>query len=87
MIVENHQTIVELIPWYVNGTLNEVETDRVSAHLAGCATCRAQIDAELELARQIGDPPEGLDRLEAAEQRSFEALAGRIRDSERRNSP
>jgi len=83
----NHQTIVELIPWYVNGSLNETETDRVSKHVADCAICAAEIQAELRLARGIGDPPRGLEGLEAAERRSFEALALRIRDPEHHFSP
>ena len=48
MSVTNHQTIVELIPWYVTGSLNETETDRVSSHVADCALCAAEVEAELE---------------------------------------
>ena len=79
----NHQAVVELIPWYVNGSLNEAETDRVNEHVAGCASCAAEIEAELQLARGIGNPPRGLERLEAAEQRSFETLTRGIRETER----
>lgn len=87
MIVMNHQAIVELIPWYINGSLNEVETDRVSKHVAECASCAAEIEAELQLARGIGDSISGLNRLTAAERNSSENLIRRIRDAEHQPSP
>ncbi|MCZ6855688.1 MAG: zf-HC2 domain-containing protein [Gammaproteobacteria bacterium] len=83
----NHQTIVELIPWYINGSLNEAETDYVSKHVTECASCAAEIEAELQLARSMADQPSGFDRLEAAEQRSFETLARRIKGTEQHRSP
>ncbi len=87
MIVVNHQTIVELIPWYVNGSLNETETDRVTKHVADCAICAADVEVELQLARGLANPPSGIDRLEAAEQRSLETLQRSIRDLEGHRSP
>ncbi|MCZ6853167.1 MAG: zf-HC2 domain-containing protein [Gammaproteobacteria bacterium] len=83
----NHQTIVELIPWYVNGSLNETETDRVSNHVTECEICAAEIEAELQLARGMSDPPRGLDRLQAAELRSLESLTRRIRETKQKRSP
>ena len=86
-MMANHQSIVELIPWYVNGSLNESETDRVSKHVADCATCAARIDAELQLARGIGEPPGGLHQLEAAELRSLQTLVRSIKVTEHHRSP
>jgi hypothetical protein len=37
---KEHQTISEMIPWFVNGTLGELERQRVDAHLRTCAVCR-----------------------------------------------
>jgi anti-sigma factor RsiW len=37
---KEHQAISELIPWFVNGTLGELERQRVDAHLRACAACR-----------------------------------------------
>ena len=41
--------VVELLPWYVNGTLEAEESHRVERHLAGCAPCRG----ELALCREM----------------------------------
>ena len=35
-----HQDISALLPWYVNGSLDERERQRVDAHLIECAGCR-----------------------------------------------
>ena len=35
-----HQDISALLPWYVNGSLDEGERQRVDAHLIECAGCR-----------------------------------------------
>ncbi len=35
-----HQKVTELLPWYINGTLDGVERQEVEAHLAVCAACR-----------------------------------------------
>lgn len=36
---------VERLPWWVNGTLEAAEAQRVEAHLAECATCRDELAA------------------------------------------
>ena len=33
----------QLIPWFVNGTLGELERQRVDAHLRTCAVCREEL--------------------------------------------
>ena len=40
---EDHQAISEIIPWFVNGTLGELERQRVDAHLRTCAVCRDEL--------------------------------------------
>ena len=37
-----HDSIVELLPWYVKGTLNPVEHSRVDKHLASCPECQQE---------------------------------------------
>ena len=38
-----HQEIWELLPWYVNGTLDVQEFQRVEVHLGLCALCQAEL--------------------------------------------
>ncbi len=50
----NCETAIELLPWYLNGTLEEQEQRDVREHLAGCERCRQAL-AETRLAWRIYD--------------------------------
>jgi anti-sigma factor RsiW len=71
----NCDHVAELLPWYLNGTLDEGEQGEVRVHLEGCTKCRQALD-ETRLAWRIydqhipsealvalawGETPEGLD--------------------------
>lgn len=71
----NCETAIELLPWYLNGTLGDPEQRDVREHLAGCERCRRAL-ADTKLAWRIygqhlptealvalawGETPEGLD--------------------------
>jgi anti-sigma factor RsiW len=38
---DEHRAMQALLPWFVNGTLDELQAARVETHLAGCARCQA----------------------------------------------
>jgi hypothetical protein len=44
-----HQTVQELLPWFVLDKLDEGESDMVREHLAACAQCRADVDWQRKL--------------------------------------
>jgi anti-sigma factor RsiW len=44
-----HPEISELIPWYVNGTLGELDRQRVNAHVDACAVCRDELSQERQI--------------------------------------
>lgn len=46
------QDIALDIPWYVNGTLNEVQMSRVQEHIHDCDACRMAVEEELRCARR-----------------------------------
>lgn len=48
MIEESH--VIDLIPAYALDCLDEVETNAVAAHLAGCASCRQELQRYQQLA-------------------------------------
>lgn len=69
------ENAIELLPWYLNGTLGETEQRDVREHLAGCERCRESL-AETKMAWRIydqhlptetlvalawGEEPEGID--------------------------
>ena len=65
------QRFLELLPWYVNGTLGTNDRHEVVRWLAKSAECRTELYELMSLAKRIrnqplqGDPHAGLDRLMA----------------------
>ena len=56
-----HREAQDLLPWLANGRLDGAELQRVQAHLATCATCRADLDTLCTLQDVADLPPPGLD--------------------------
>jgi len=52
-----HERAQMLMPWKVNGTLEEAEAALLEAHLAECAECRADFAAETDLRARIASMP------------------------------
>ena len=46
----DHQAAWESLPWYLNGTLEEPERERVERHVQGCVACRGELRYLRELA-------------------------------------
>ena len=58
----SHETCFELLPWYLNQTLDASEHQAVEAHLVDCAACRDEVVFLEELqssARVVTPPPIG----------------------------
>ena len=53
----------ELIPWYANGTLAVAEIQEVTAHLAGCDSCRKDLAEVLRLKGEVENTARSLPRL------------------------
>ncbi len=53
-----HNIVDRLLPWYVNGTLDAIERDRVERHLEGCERCAASLASltDIGLAVQNAGP-------------------------------
>ena len=68
----------ELLPWYVTGTLNEADTDAVEAALAARANAAALVNDEAELSRRIAGAHIGLDGVLARQSDAFERLRERL---------
>ncbi|MBB6095891.1 putative anti-sigma-YlaC factor YlaD [Povalibacter uvarum] len=48
-----HREIWNLLPWHVNGTLNERQASRVEKHLAECAECRSEYTSQQALQQHL----------------------------------
>jgi hypothetical protein len=56
-----HREAQDLLPWLANGRLDGAELQRVQAHLAICATCRADLDTLYTLQDAADLPAPDLD--------------------------
>jgi len=52
-----HAEVAALIPWYVNDTLDDGDSRRVTAHLALCAVCRDDLAVQQRIYDAIGAQP------------------------------
>ena len=80
-IPDTHAEAWALLPWLANGRLPASDREWVEAHVAQCAECRAELDAQRKVASQIGREP-AQDSSGTEEQRSFNKLWARIEASE-----
>ena len=76
---QTHRAIVELLPWYVNGTLPLNEREAVAAHLAECPDCLAESETLADLRSAVAESNE---RLPSPSDRQLDALLSRIAKEE-----
>jgi hypothetical protein len=70
----DHQEFFQLLPWYVNKTLQDGELKAVEAHLSVCLVCKRELIQLQKLAQAV--KKEGC--LDSAEQASFTRLKMRL---------
>jgi len=76
-----HDNAQLLIPWYVNGTLNETDMASVDQHLTDCQHCRTRVDDEVRIARSMHVVDDvRLARLIDSGDRHFGQLRSRLTD-------
>jgi len=79
-IPDTHAEAWAMLPWLANGRLEASDREWVEAHVAQCADCRGELEAQRKIATQIqrqASPNTG-----SEEQRSFNKLWARIEASE-----
>lgn len=69
-----HESVQLLLPWYVNGSLEEAEHRRVALHIAACRRCAAVHADEIRLAATLRQARESAPDAEAA----YRRLAARL---------
>jgi anti-sigma factor RsiW len=76
----SHQRVWELLPWYINGSLEPGERERVEAHLATCSRCREEAGLCQRTAEEIAGAGEVSPSPHPVQ---FQRLLARIDESER----
>ena len=71
-----HQEVWNLLPWYVNHSLDPAEQDFVRKHVKTCVTCRIEINQQQQLLEKIQQP----DLLQQVSQVSFAQLKKRMQE-------
>ena len=71
---QDHRNAAELLPWYVNGTLEGAELERLTRHLEACDGCSAELDQQRRLAHLLRTSEE----LAFSPQRAFKELRDRL---------
>lgn len=78
-----HQELSQLLPWYVNKTLQGSELTAVENHLTVCLTCKRELIQLQKLAQAVIQE----DSLDSAEQASFSRLIKRLHTSQQLDLP
>jgi hypothetical protein len=71
-MMTEHEDVSALIPWYVNGSISELDRQRVDSHLCACGICRDDLLVEYRVYRAMAAetaieymPAASLKRLQA----------------------
>ena len=78
-INDEHETAWQLLPWFVNGTLQAGERQLVERHMNACLICRREIGALSKLATELQHRPRNVaceNALAQLHQRMDQAPAG-----------
>lgn len=75
-----HDEVLELLPWFVNGSLNEHEQARVNDHLRECRICGGEVQQLMRAANLFSATPIVMaDSTARARDRFMQELAARER--------
>lgn len=80
--MNQHATVAELLPWFVNGTLNEADHALVDKHLKVCEECQSDLEQVLEMSAMFNAEKSDEIGTQNAARKKFEAaLAHTKKDS------
>ncbi len=71
-----HQHVWNLLPWYINNSLDPAEQDNVINHVRTCITCRIELNQQ----QQVFEKMQQTDLLQQVSQISFAQLKKRIEE-------
>jgi anti-sigma factor RsiW len=72
-----HRAMNELIPWYLNETLDQTARSRIDRHLAACPRCRTDIAFERAVQRSLAAQP-AVEYMPAASLKRLNAMLDKL---------
>lgn len=72
--------LCQLLPWYINGTLEQEDMEVFSTHINSCEECAAEFNQAMELSRAIQAPPQGAEELLSQSKLGFSKLQKQIEE-------
>ncbi len=81
-VAMNHDAAWELLPWYVNGTLQASERALVDQHLRSCLLCHRELDEQQQLDELVRES----ETVRISPRSSFDSLMRRIDSSATANT-
>jgi hypothetical protein len=69
---QEHLEVSALLPWYVNGSIGELERQRIETHLRACASCRDDLLQERRIFEAIA-AEKGVEYMPAASLKRLQA--------------
>jgi anti-sigma-K factor RskA len=75
---QRRRRIEELLPWYVNGSLDERETDEVSEAIERSDELKAMLEREITVSQRFRNTPSEYASVMRREGRAYDALLERI---------
>lgn len=79
----DHKEVLELLPWFVNGTLTEEEHDLVERHLHECLPCHLELREQRRLSGLVRKQP----IVHVSAEQGFDELMGHLESGARRQRP
>jgi Putative zinc-finger len=76
-----HREMSELIPWYVNDTLEGAQRKSLETHMAGCALCRSDLELERSVYRTMTRDT-GVEHMPAASLKRLQARLDALQDGD-----
>jgi len=76
--MKQYKDLCQLLPWYVNGTLDTKSMKRMNEHLDNCERCASDFEISMQFSRSLQQPPRGVDTILNQQESGLAKLKQRI---------
>lgn len=76
------ENLCQLLPWYVNGTLDAEGMRHMEEHFDDCKDCADDFETAMQFSRCLQKPPEGIQELQSMKNFGFSQLQNKIKQQD-----